>query len=233
MKINQKVLFYAAVAMTGLFLLFTLLVKVVDVQPIGPLESKVGFATMNGAFFTGEHKWLTVISKILGILALLTAAGMAVTGVLQLIFRKSLLKVDSQILVLGALYVVMGLFYLFFNVVAVNYRPILDDGALEASYPSSHTMLGIVVFTTAPLVLSRLLSDWPYVKYVNIGLYAFAALTVICRLFSGVHWLTDIIGGVILSAALLLWYYVGLDFWKAKKRALKRRKELANEGKKD
>lgn len=230
MKINQKVLFYAAVAMTGLFFLFTILVKVVDVQAIGPNGSEVGFATMNAAFFSGKHTWLEIISKIFGILAILTAALMAVLGVVELILRKSVLKVDSPVLVLGALYIVTILFYVFFNFVAVNYRPVPEaNGELEASYPSSHTVLAVVVFATAPLVVKRLLSPWPGAKYLGLGFYGLAVLTVVTRMFSGVHWLSDIIGGLFLSAALILWYYVALNYWKGLKRAIRRKQMLSQE----
>jgi undecaprenyl-diphosphatase len=38
-------------------------------------------------------------------------------------------------------------------------------------------------------------------------IYAFTAFMVIARLISGVHWISDIIGGIILSVGLVLFYY--------------------------
>lgn len=132
----------------GQLLLVTLYV---DVQAIGPEGSSVGFATVNGAFhaLTRLHMTLYVITDWLGLVPVFTALGFAVLGVVQLIKRKSLLKVDRDILVLGGFYLLVMAAYLLFEEVIINYRPVLIDGVLEAAYPSSTTILVLCVMPTA------------------------------------------------------------------------------------
>ena len=190
-------------------LLFTLLVKIVDVQAIGPEGSSVGFAALNGAFASAHEYaggWY-LLSKLLGALAILIILGFAAIGFLELLQKKNLWKVHREILDLGGLYLATLAVYLFFEIVVINYRPVLDDGELAASFPSSHTVLACVVFLSAAHVLPQLfpaLSE--YRRWILIGGAGLSFLTVLSRLFSGVHWLTDIFGGLFYSAALLFWY---------------------------
>lgn len=125
------------------FILFTLMVKLIDVKPIGPQESSVGFATLNGWIHNlfGVNMTLYNITDWASILAVLIIFGFAILGLCQWIKRRSLFKVDSSILVLGGFYVVVFTACLFFEFFIINYRPVLINGFLEASYPSSTTML--------------------------------------------------------------------------------------------
>ena len=209
MKLKKNMrLFAIAGALLLLFILFTAVVANVDVQPIGPNASSVGFASANGHFrdLIGNNDGWYKFTEVLGVLSILVMLMFAAIGVIQLVTRKALKKVDSEILALGVFYAIVVFFYLLFNVVAVNYRPILVDGQLEASYPSSHSMLAVCVMLSAILPLKKRLPAkvMPAVKAVCI---AVAALTVLGRLLSGVHWFTDIVGGVLLSCALTALYY--------------------------
>lgn len=209
MKIKRNTLLFAiSGALMLLFILFTAAVANVDVQPIGPDASSVGFAQANGYFhdLIGKNEGWEKLTDLLGYLAIAVMLLFAAIGGIQLFTRKALLKVDGEILALGIFYAVVVIFYLLFNIVAINYRPILVDGKLEASYPSSHSMLAVCVMLSAILPLGKRLpaKAMPAVKAVCI---AVAALTVIGRLLSGVHWFTDIVGGVILSCALTAFYY--------------------------
>lgn len=198
----------------AVFVSFTLLVKVADRAAIGPEGSVVGCAAVNGAFakVVGVHMWLYKLTDVLGWLILLIAGGFAVLGVLQLIKGRSFKAVDADIYALGAFYVIVLIFYVFFEKVIVNYRPVIVDAAegLEASYPSSHTVLALCVLGTAMLQFGRRLYS-PKLKTAVIAvLAALMAVTAIGRLFSGVHWFTDIIGGVFLSGALIMSYATAL-----------------------
>ena len=76
-------------------------------------------------------------------------------GLGQLLKGKSLLKVERSILALGVFYAVVMAAYLVFEVWVVNYRPVLIEGALEASYPSSTTLLVLCVMPTAMMQLRQ------------------------------------------------------------------------------
>ena len=202
--------FLLGAVLTGVSVLFTILVKVADVKPIGPNGSQVGFAALNGAFhkLIGTHLFWYDVTQGMGIIALLLAAAFAVLGVKQLIERKSLLAVDHGILALGVLYVIVILLYLIFEKFPLNYRPVILDAeeGLEASYPSSHTMLSLCVFGSAAFLLRDLIRDKKLVITLRKILLVFLGVTVLGRLISGVHWFTDILGGCFISGALVSLY---------------------------
>ena len=209
MEKKNKRLFFVGVGLLAAFMLWTLLVCFVDVRAIGPRESSVGFATLNGYVhnLTGVNMSLYVITDWLGLVPIGVAFGFAVLGLVQWIKRKCLLKVDRGILALGVFYIVVMVAYIFFEMVVINYRPVLIDGCLEASYPSSTTMLVMCVMPTAAIQLNLRIKNTVIRQYAIITIAAFTLFIVIGRLISGVHWITDIIGGALLSIAIVLMYY--------------------------
>ena len=192
----------------AVFVLWTVLVSVVDVRAIGPNGSSVGFATLNGYVhnLTGVNMRLYSITDWLGLVPIGVALGFAVLGLVQWVGRKSLFKVDRSILALGGFYIIVLAMYIFFEIVVINYRPVLIDGYLEASYPSSTTMLVMCVMPTAMMQLHARIKSDVFRRCVLISIAAFTAFMVIGRLASGVHWLTDIIGGALVSAGLVITY---------------------------
>lgn len=211
MKKNQRY-FCAAGCFFLLFVLWTLAIQYIDVQPVGPRGSSVGFAELNLFFhdLLGVHMPIYTVTDWLGLVPLLVVAGFAVLGLTQLIKRKSLLKVDSDILALGGFYIVVMAAYVLFEVFVINYRPVLINGYLEASYPSSTTLLVMCVMPTAVMQFNRRIKNKGIRKIVQYAILAFTAFMVVGRIVSGVHWLTDILGGALLSAALVLLYYAVL-----------------------
>ncbi len=205
---QKKQYFVMPFVFLALFILWTILVKFVDVRAIGPGGSQVGFAGLNGWFhaLTGEHMAIYDLTDLVSLFPLALVGCFGLLGLWQLIKRKSLLKVDWDILALGGFFLlVMGAF-LFFEVVVINYRPLLIEGKLEASYPSSTTMLAMSVFPVVMLQFQSRIRNKGLRWAVLIFLAAFMAFMVIGRLISGVHWLTDIIGGALLSTGLVLLY---------------------------
>lgn len=185
-------------------IIYTLLVKYVDTSTIGPNGSVVGFSSLNSFVFnlTGNNMTLYKITEILGIIPILIALMYAVIGLIQVIDRKSL-KVDKELIALGILYVVVILIYVFFEKCIINYRPVIIDGVLEASYPSSHTLLSICICGSSLLINKYLFNNEKIYKYINIILIISMVLIVLGRLLSGVHWASDIIGSIIISITLL------------------------------
>lgn len=208
MKKETKGKFFIAICLLTAFALWSVAIQIVDVQAIGPQGSSVGFATLNRLFhsLTGVHMSLYVITDWLGLVPLLFAFGFAMLGLTQWIKRKHLLKVDRSLLALGGFYIAVMAVYILFEILTVNYRPVLIGGVLEASYPSSTTVLALCVMPTAAIQLSRRTPNGFSKTCVMFALNAFAGFMVVGRLVSGVHWLTDIVGGVLLSAGLVLLY---------------------------
>lgn len=192
----------------GAFALWTVLVSVVDVQPIGPRGSLVGFASLNAYVhrLTGVDMILYTVTDWLGLVPVAVGLSFAVFGLVQWCKRKCILKVDGSILVLGGFYIVVMAAYLLFEAVVINRRPVLIEGYLEASYPSSTTMLVLCVMPTARMQLQSRIKHPIFRKCIAVTITAFALFMVVGRLLSGVHWLTDIIGGVLLSSGLVSLY---------------------------
>ena len=206
-KENQRN-FCIATCMLFAFFLWTATIQFIDVQTIGPQGSSVGFATLNGFVYnlTGVHMSLYAITDWLGLVPLAFVMGFALLGLVQWIKRKYLLKVDYSILVLGGFYIVVMAVYVLFEVFVVNYRPVLIGGILEASYPSSTTMLVMCVMPTAIMQFNARIKNNILKRFVASAITVFVVFMVIGRLLSGVHWFTDIIGGALLSAGLVMMY---------------------------
>jgi len=149
---------------------------------------------------------LYTITDWLGLMPFVFVMGFALLGLVQWIKRKHLFKVDHNILILGGFYIVVMTAYVLFEVFVVNYRPVLIDGILEASYPSSTTMLVMCVMLTAIMQFNVRIKNNILKRCVAFATTAFIVFMVIGRLISGVHWITDIIGGALLSAGLVLMY---------------------------
>ena len=200
-----------------LFVFFTFMITKIDVRPIGPENSTVGFASINQFIFelSGTSSLWYNITDWLGIIIILFALGFALLGLFQLLQRKSLFKIDKSILLLGVFYVVIIAFYILFENIIINYRPVLMDGVLEASYPSSHTMIAICIMSTAIIQFHELFPERKKLLTLLDILSVFIILTtIIGRLLSGVHWFTDIIAGILLSSALIMLYYSILKYIK-------------------
>ncbi len=208
-KLNKsgKLNFIIALEIAILAIIFCAVAMTVDVRPVGPKNSLVGLASLNLAFHNniGVNMTWYKITQVLGYLACLLVAVMAVVGLIQLIKRKSLLKVDKTILEAGCLYLVMFALYVIFEKLALNYRPIIMPGetALEASFPSSHTMLGIVVFGSIAMIAKDYIQDSKICIIVKIVMILLLIAIVVGRLLSGVHWMSDIVASVLISATLL------------------------------
>lgn len=190
------------------FVIWTWLIQKVDVQPVGQKGTAVGFAALNCWFhkFTGVHMGLYTITDWLGLVPVFVCIVFGGIGLWQLIKRKNLFKVDTDLIYLGIYYVIVIFGYLFFEMCPINYRPILIEGILEASYPSSTTLLILSVMPTLVLQANRRIEN----RYLKRIIYAFtivfSAFMVIGRLVSGVHWFTDIMGAVFLSTGLFYLY---------------------------
>ena len=209
MKKRNYVSLYTAITLLIAFVLWTALVSFIDVQKIGPQGSAVGFAALNQYIhsLTGVNMTLYTVTDWLGLVPIGVALTFAILGLVQWIKRKSLAKVDKSIMILGGFYIAVMSIYLLFEIVTVNYRPVLIEGVLETSYPSSTTMLAMCVMPTAAMQLKSRIKNRPLKITLVSVIVLFTAFMVVGRLLSGVHWFSDIVGGALVSAGLVLMYY--------------------------
>lgn len=201
------------------FLVWTGMVLSVDVQPLGQNGTEIGFATWNLWFhqLTGVHLMIYHITDWLGLVPVAVCMMFGGIGLWQLIKRRSLWKVDRDLMILGVYYVIVILCYFVFEMIPINYRPILIEGRMEVSYPSSTTLLVLCVMPTLREQMNRRVKSNIIKKVIQWFVVLFSGFMVIGRLISGVHWLTDIVGGVLLSAGLFTVYY-GIVVWCCRKK---------------
>lgn len=217
-KQNLKEYILSSVALTFLSILYIVILKTTDVKMIGPKGTSVGLSSINSFFkdLLGNNITIYKITEVFGLIAIAIAGIYALLGLLQLIKRKSIKKVDKKIISLGILYALVVIVYVLFEKVIINYRPVLMDGEIEASFPSSHTMLAICICVSAILTNKNYIKNKKYLKITNIFIVAVMLVVVIGRFISGVHWFTDIMGGLIISITLLN-YYLTIDNFLEKK----------------
>ena len=191
--------YIASAILFGAFVLLTLLVLKVDVQPIGPEESKIGLATINHMVneSLGSHMIWYKITEYTGYVSLLVAAGFGIIGLVQLVKRRSLFKVDKDILLLGGFYVLVMGTYALFEKVVINYRPIIMDEGLEPSFPSTHSLLVVAIMGTAVYQIGNRVKQTGIRNLLRILAYVIIVVTVIGRLVSG----------VLLADAYIMLYY--------------------------
>lgn len=208
MKNNWKKEMFTGIGLTIAFVLWTVLIQSVDVQHAGVNGTEIGFATINCWFheLTGVHMTIYTITDWLGLVPVFICIGFGILGLSQLVKRRSLFKVDRDIIFLGIYYVIVVLGYLIFEMIPINYRPILIEGRMEASYPSSTTLLVLGVIPTLVEQMNRRVGNILTKKMVTITAVSFSIFMVLGRLISGVHWFTDIVGSVLLSMGLCCCY---------------------------
>lgn len=217
MKRNR--LLWTGIGLLLLFVLWTILIQCVDVQAVGPKDTKVGLASWNAWFhhLTGVNMALYTVTDWLGLVPILICGCFGIVGLNQWIRRKKLFRVDLDILILGVYYLLVIAGYLLFEMIPINYRPVLIGGYLEASYPSSTTLLVLSVIPTLMFQTDRRCENRTLRNLAALFSVLFSAFMVIGRLIAGVHWLTDIVGSVILSAGLFLLYCAAVDYADQKK----------------
>ncbi len=218
MKTKGRKLLIWGIGFIIAFALWTWLIQIIDVKPAGVNGTEIGFATINTWFHsvTGVNMTLYNITDWLGLVPVFGCLFFGGIGFIQLIKRRSLFKVDFDIIALGIYYVIVISGYLVFEIIPINYRPILINGFLEASYPSSTTLLVLSVMPTLDFQANSRLKKAPIKRIIETITVIFAIFMVIGRLVSGVHWLTDIVGSVLLSVGLF-YIYKGIVLWNSAK----------------
>ncbi len=187
--------------------IFTVLIKTVDVQPIGPEGSWVGLASINQVVrdTLGFNAAIAQVSDYFIAPIIVFAACYVVAAVIQLIKHK---KIDRELIWFGVALILLGIIYIIFEKLALNFRPVILSDKLEASYPSLHTLNAvalagcIVLFNRRKLATTNARAS----RILNLAVSMLALFVVLCRALSGVHWLTDIIGGLLFASVIISAY---------------------------
>ncbi|MBP9995928.1 MAG: phosphatase PAP2 family protein [Lachnospiraceae bacterium] len=202
---NAKNKLIVALIMTVVSVISTICIAVVDVQPIGPQGTYVGIAKVNGliASLCPYNEMWYKISKPFLYIALLTLPAAALVGLIQLIQRKSLKKIDVRLWISYVYIICLGIIYIVFDkVIVLNYRPVELNG-LEPSFPSTHAFLVVSLLLGTAVVLRGYIKNDNVAKAVILIAVALSCFTVIARTLSGVHWVTDLIGGVLYALTVV------------------------------
>ena len=207
---HKKFLTYSIIAgvLLILFCALTVSLTFVDVREAGESGAPVGFAALNEAVFEalGQDEISLKLSDLCGVLMIAAVGAFGVTGLVQVIRRKGILRADKELYVMAGGLALLAVAYLFFEVVVINCRPVLEDGELAASYPSSHAMLAVSVAGMGAAYLYRRIQCRCWRTSPSMSLISLATVTTLLRLVAGVHWLTDIVGGVLLGLVITFAY---------------------------
>ena len=214
MKTNEKKTLITGIILIFAFAVWTMLIQIIDVQAVGINNTNIGFATLNIWFhsLTGVNMTLYTITDWLGLVPVFVGMCFGFLGFIQLIKRKNLLKVDFDITILGIYYIIVVFCYLIFEMIPINYRPIFINGFAEASYPSSTTLLVLGVMPTLIFQANQRIKNDKIKKIICVITILFSVFMVVGRLVSGVHWITDIVGSILLSMGLF-YVYKGVVLW--------------------
>ena len=206
---KRRKLIISSIVLFIISVMYTLIVKNIDLSPIGPNDSVVGLSTMNNWFYNinGVNNMWYKITEYLGIIPFIICAFYFLKGIQQLIKYNNIKKVDKRLIYLGILYITMGIVYIFFEKIIINYRPVLEDGVLEASYPSSHTMLAVYICLSSLLISKYYIKNTIILKVFDSITWVLLVFIVGGRILSGYHWLSDIIGGILISLFLVTTYH--------------------------
>ncbi len=205
----KKHLFTFPIIMFIVFIIYTLGIATIDVAAIGPNQSVVGFSEFNQIIHSaiGVHMMWYHITDWMGLVPIAIGLGYGFVGLIQWIQRKKILLVDGRLLILGLFYIVVFLVYLFFEFAIINYRPVLINGYLEGSYPSSTTMLACTFLGTSIDQTNHYFRNRKLKIMLLVLSIALMIIMIGGRIISGVHWMSDIIGSLLLSGALITLYY--------------------------
>ena len=201
------------------FIVFTIIVATVDRSPIGPNDTVVGLSSLNGKVFNslGTSKVWSRMTDALAIFAICVAGVFAVYGLVEWIKVKKLKNLDYKIWLLGLFYILVAIVYVIFQLIVINYRPTMFDEIPEVSYPSTHTMVVISIMGTAMVILPHIIKNKPIVFSLDILAMLVMYFMAFGRLMAGVHWLTDILGGIILGSFMIMLYLSMVQFIEYKK----------------
>lgn len=146
------------------------------------------------------------ITDIILVASIAVLGVFAVLGLYQWIKRKSLKKVDKPLLAMLIPLVLMAITYFIFDkFLVLNIRP---NGSGEPSFPSTHTMVVATIFLLTAIILPNYIKSKTTRVIMDIVMLLFIALVSVGRVLANMHWVSDVVGGLIFAAIFTVIYYL-------------------------
>jgi undecaprenyl-diphosphatase len=209
---KQKSLVLYLALSTAAFVFLTVLVKAESILT-ADLSILLSISLLRNDSLTEFMKIATSFGGYMGILLVLMTS-------LTLFIRKHSREAAVVLLVTLASFSVNTLLK---EIIRVN-RP-SDSTLLDLSsysYPSGHSMAAFTIYVLLALILSKF-----YPKMTTIWYFVAAALILLVgfsRMYLGVHYFSDVIGGFIAGGIVLLAFRLGLITYREKQKPLLRKK---------
>lgn len=208
----------------GLFIILIILLKCVDVKTLYDCDS-IGLAGLNKVYYKEYNKALDILSDVIFYLVIAFNVFLIVLYAINLSKTKSLkagykFYIYFSILLLGII-----LWLLFDKVICINTRPNIKDGVVEGSFPSTHVFLTAYIVLSSPYLFLKMeknkglekANKLGFEEIITIIFISIALVMTVLRLYSGMHWLTDCVGGLILGFFLFGLFYLFVCIFKNKK----------------
>lgn len=146
------------------------------------------------------------ITDIILITALAVLGVFAVLGLVEWIKRKSLKKVDRELLaMIPPLFLMAATYFIFDHIFILNTRP---NGSGEPSFPSSHTMATATIFLMTMLALKKYVKNKSLRIFLDVVMLILIVLVSVGRVAANMHWTSDVIGALIFSLIFVAIYYL-------------------------
>ncbi|MBP5445901.1 MAG: phosphatase PAP2 family protein [Acholeplasmatales bacterium] len=201
----------------SLFIIMLILLLFVD------KSDEVGLSGFNKLYSHDYNKALDIISDILFYIVILIFVASIIFFIYKLIKVKDVKKVDYRFYIYYLVAFLAVLIWILFDfVIKINNRPNVIDGQVESSFPSTHVFLTTYILlplTTFFFKKDRERNPEKIDLDTIITVIAFVVIGAefVLRFWSGMHWLTDCICGLLLGVFLFGLYYFLISLIKDKK----------------
>lgn len=180
-----------------LFILFVILTIFVSLGKLDTIDKVVfdNIIRLKNASLTGFLYVITQLASTIGTFALLL--------IISFIFIKHKSFSDFKYVIINVASGVV-LMYVIKNIIR-RIRPTwkwITQGGF--SYPSGHTISSVLLYGTLILLVNKKISNVKLKRILTIMLCIMIVLTGVSRIYFGVHYLSDVLGSILLGSIILI-----------------------------